>query len=540
MNLPAPLKQQQNSRYDDDRIDSRHLHEWIEGSGVDPEIVALNVRSVSDLLVDELSREAEFELADLLNWKVRRFGHKTQKEVRGWYVNGVDPRHDYQRMEWGRFKPDSDTPIVDHKKGETAKYLSPKDTTSRLVLLDVPRRIWQAISDRHGIEIGSETSFWQWVIERNVPVILAEGEKKAGCLLTLGYAAIALPGIFGGYRKATKDLIDDLAIFRTKGRSIRVCFDHETKPHVQKNLNLATTRLGKRFVKFGCTVEVVLLPGPEKGVDDFVLAQGSQAFHTLVPLHFNCWHTRTYSQLTYEPSLELNQDKLGAFSILGNQPKLIGVKSPKGSGKTEMLVSIAEEAAARGQRVLLISHRVQLAQEICARINIPYITEAGVTRAASAKGYGICIDSLHAESQACFDAEDWQDAVIIIDEAEQVIWHLLESNTEVNQHRLAILEELQQLFVQTFHNGSGKVILLDADLTDVAVNFVLNLGEARFHKPWILINRHFQPDHRTATTTTNPLLKNGLPRSCEPLPVAIAWSLWLKARKPGQRGALAI
>ncbi|WP_148288980.1 DUF3854 domain-containing protein, partial [Kamptonema formosum] len=36
---------------------------------------------------------------------------------------------------------------------------------------------------------GSALGFWEWVLKNRVPVKPTEGEKKAGCLLTLGYAA---------------------------------------------------------------------------------------------------------------------------------------------------------------------------------------------------------------------------------------------------------------------------------------------------------------------------------------------------------------
>ncbi|WP_277926814.1 MULTISPECIES: DUF3854 domain-containing protein [Nostoc] len=45
--------------------------------------------------------------------------------------------------------------------------------------------------------------------QHNVPVTIVEGVKKAGALLTAGYAAIAIPGVNAGYRTPRK---------RTRGR----------------------------------------------------------------------------------------------------------------------------------------------------------------------------------------------------------------------------------------------------------------------------------------------------------------------------------
>ena len=38
-------------------------------------------------------------------------------------------------------------------------------------------------------------------LENKILITICEGVKKGGALLTQGIVAIALPGIFGGYRK---------------------------------------------------------------------------------------------------------------------------------------------------------------------------------------------------------------------------------------------------------------------------------------------------------------------------------------------------
>jgi hypothetical protein len=60
--------------------------------------------------------------------------------------------------------------------------------------------MWELIAKRYGVAIpdnpelvgpwGLAIGFWDWVRDNNIPVKLAEGTKKAGCLLLLGYAAI--------------------------------------------------------------------------------------------------------------------------------------------------------------------------------------------------------------------------------------------------------------------------------------------------------------------------------------------------------------
>ncbi len=44
-----------------------------------------------------------------------------------------------------------------------------------------------------------QITFWEWIKQHpEIPIILCEGEKKAACLLSLGFVAIALPGIWNG------------------------------------------------------------------------------------------------------------------------------------------------------------------------------------------------------------------------------------------------------------------------------------------------------------------------------------------------------
>ncbi len=493
MNLPAPTTLSSN-------LDRAHFQEWID-SGVSPEIILKNVVSLSgegespyDYLIysDDIDRRRDGRVRD---WVLRRYRHV---EDGGWWCSGEDlvelkkaiverriaDRADEAiqfNMMWGQFKPN--TPFIG-EDGKPQKYEVPPKTETRSF---VPRDPDNA---RFWLEVLSCPTF---------PIIITEGAKKAGCLFSLGYAAIALPGIFNGYRKATQKLIEDLAVVCAKGRPIYICFDHDTKEKTRQNVNKATSKLGKLFSLAGCFVKVIDLPGPEKGVDDFVVARGREAFDTLFEeaLPLSQWQTRLYSQLSYEVDLELNQRFLGSLNLPSDR-RLFGIKSPKGTGKTEALKEIVAEAMEAGQRVLLLTHRVQLGQAICDRVRLNYVTELRGSDEGALFGYGLCIDSLHPESQARFNADDWRNAIVIVDEAEQVFWHLLAANTEVNEHRLVILDQLRQLFLNTLTSEAGKVILLDADLTDVCLKFVLRLSEAEFWvKPWICVNHFDEGQKRT-------------------------------------------
>jgi len=496
------------------RADADHVQEWLN-SGVDPGIIALNVETLTDTATDSYA-ESLFPIAERLNWKVARFGQKTRSNLRGWWVSGIDPLNNWQPMTWGRFKPDTATPILDREKGKPAKYLSPSlgSGSSRLVLLDVPPYLWDKIAQRSGIPIARSDSlrdgkaerplgFWHWVWKYNVPVILTEGEKKAGCLLTQGYAAIALPGIFNGYRKETRKLIPELAHLATPERSVSICFDYETKPKTIKDLTLATTKLGKLLKLAGCVVNVIALPGPQKGVDDFIVAQGQQPFETLYKsaLSLEFWLATKLWALTYAPTLTLNQPYLDNLPYPASG--LACIKSAKGTGKTTALQALIREATSTGRKVLVITHRIQLGRAICDSIGIDWIEDVKESETQGLLGYGLCIDSLHATSQAHFNPQSWKGAIVILDEVEQVLWHALNSST-CYDHRVKILETLREL-VQVALSSEGLIIAQDADLSDVSVDYLKGLVDEPV-EPWLVVNQ-WQPETGWAVSfydTKNP------------------------------------
>jgi archaellum biogenesis ATPase FlaH len=449
-----------------------HEQEWL-ASGVDRGIIRLNVKTLHDTEVDPCTREVSYPIAEALNWKVSRFGQQARSTVRGWWVSGVDPLNNWDRMDWGRFKPDATTPIFDKQKNKPAKYLSPSlgKGSSRLVLLDVPQRVWANVAFRYGVSLEGHTgSFWEWVWANNIPVIL-------------GYAAIALPGIFSGYRRETRQLITELAFFATQGRSINICFDYETKSTTLQNIFLAISRLGQLLTHAGCDVRVITLPGPEKGVDDYVVAHDSVAFQKLhsaaVELEF--WQASRLWALTHTPTITLNQPYVGQLPY--PESGLACIKSAKGTGKTTALQQLIQGAIAQDRKVLVITHRIQLGKAICQSLGIDWIED--VQENEVQRGYGLCIDSLHPNSKARFNPADWEGAIVIIDEVEQVIWHALNSATCYNQ-RVRILETLKEL-AEVVYATDGLIVAQDADLSDVSVDYLKRLSDEPI-TPWVVLN----------------------------------------------------
>ena len=378
--------------------------------------------------------------------------------------------------------------------------------------------IWELVSKRYDVAIPENPvlvgpwklaiGFWDWVRDNNIPIEPAEGEKKAGCLMLLGYAAISLNGIWMGLRgvyresdgkRTGEQLHPDLAEFDTPGREIIFGFDYRPGNYFQSpefKAARATAQLLKNAI-----AKIAILPGPEKGTDDFVAAGGdiepimlaARSIDEILK-EFYLWlgkETRRKAwALTHPIAWECNQRYL---DIPYPDSGLICVKSPKGSGKTYALRGLAAKAQAESRKVLVLTHRIVLGRAICQVVGIPWIEEMNNDGdrkiEGKALGHGLCIDSLHATSQAFFDPLAWKGALIIFDEVEQVFWHALNSAT-CREHRQAILASLK-LLLQTVLSSGGQVVLQDADLSDYSIDFVRELSGIDV-APWIAVN-HWQP-----------------------------------------------
>lgn len=496
-------------------LEHSHLTEWLD-SAVDEEIIRLNVKSLEGytpydylLYSPKISRRNDGRLRDR---DLKRYCHI---EHGGWWCNGIDPLNGWKEMEWGCFKPNS--PRNDSKKvNKVIKYEHPPLEPTRVFLLYVPDAIWEKVSERCGIAISEEDKqnphgFWYWVWKNNVPITLCEGAKKAGALLTAGYAAISLPGVNGGYRNPKNEegrsgkgfgsgfsskgvkpfLIPDLEFFCTPGREFCICFDRDSKPETVNRVRTAIYKTARLLVSGGCQVKIIDLPaGGEKGVDDFIAARGKEAFEALYnaaqPL--SKWQVNLYTLLTHPPDVALNQRFIGELSV-PDHAKLIVVKAAKGTGKTEWLVNEVAKAQERSQKVLVLTHRVQLGEALCNRFGIDYVTELKTSETGGVLGYGLCVDSMHKQSSARFDPSDWSNAVVIVDEADQVFWHLLNSNTEVKKHRVTVLRNIMQLFNNVLSSSEGKIYLSSADVSDVDIKFVRS--SVTFHvKPYVIVNEY--------------------------------------------------
>ncbi len=498
-------------------IEKKDFIEW-KNSIVDSELIKLNVVSLKDFepydrLLYALANSDRRNDGRIRDRLLKRYSHV---EKGGWWVSGIDILTGKDSL-WGQFKPNVPYKYPESNKGfdptskaknKIIKYEPPKNVPTEIFALKVPLHIWRGIALRYDISLpsnivvtpdGEAIGFWAWVIANpKIPLITTEGAKKAGALLTAGYVAIAIPGVFNGYRQPKDEwghkignpyLIPQLAAFAQKDREIIFCFDHDPKPKTANNVSKAIAVTGRLFERLGCKASVISWNSREKGVDDLIAEVGVDCFQALYQARTNLSRFKIIKALSlqkYSP-LIINSRYLEENLVTPADTQVIGIKSPKGTGKTEWLSKIVEGAIYTGQRVIIICHREQLAVALALRFGVDYRTEVRTSLTKGLLGYALCVDSLHPRANPPFNPEGWQGALVIIDEVEQVFWHMLDSNT-CQPNRIAIIESFKQLLMTAVGTG-GKVYLADADLSPIALDYVRSLIGFPV-KTWVVENQY--------------------------------------------------
>ncbi|MCC5654035.1 DUF3854 domain-containing protein [Nostoc sp. XA013] len=482
-------------------IEVNHWNEWL-ASAVDPKLTALNVRSLSgtsiyEYLLCALPQTARRNDGRLRDGYLKRYAHA---EAGAWWVSGLDPLNDWLAMDWGRMKPDYPRlewdKTTQQQTQKPVKYESPPKTPNRVTYLRMPLHLWRLVSLRYNVpmpehitvtEEGEALGFWAWVMAHpEIPVILTEGEKKAGCLLTLGFVAIALPGIWNGRvgKEDLERLHPDLVPMTQKGRKFVVLFDYESKPKTKQQIFQATRRTASAIVEQCLQCEVALLPGPEKGIDDWVVVLGKKADIAVTTMIADALRISEYKQRffinrarglhKYKPNVTVNTRYLSLAIHSLPQSGLVGLVSDMGTGKTEILAVLRRENPQLS--FLNNGHRVTLLKNLSDRLQTAMYSAISCGDWGQVKALSITVDSLYkmANDLQAYD-------ILFIDEACQYLAHLLKSKT-CKEHRGAILEVLEYLVY-----NAKLVVLADAHLDDLTIEFFMNLRPAG-EKPYIIKN----------------------------------------------------
>lgn len=370
--------------------------------------------------------------------------------------------------------------------GRWIKYEAQPKRRPGLLLPQVPLRVWQLIADRHGLLMPADRSagFWAWVLEQpSLPITITEGEKKACSLLGLGLVAVGLAGIDLG-RQIIKDednnrtgeqLIPELQDLAAGGRTISVCFDADPKADTARKVRRAAMRLGHALEQAGAVAKLAqlkLLEGEKCGPDDLLVALGPAALLDVlaaaVTLGEAAWLARYWAERGYKPTIIAPSM---AEAELPTAP-VVGIRASKGSGKTTRAARWVAEIS----RVLAPTHRRSLGVSMANRLGLVWLN--GLDRGPGGSSFVEAADGsiqqwegLPPRLSLCLDSlltirpQDYAGMVLLIDEAEQSLNHLLTSAT-CRDKRGLLIQRLQQLVA-----CCSQVVLLDADLSDATLKW---------------------------------------------------------------------
>lgn len=271
--LTEPEREEQRRQKESERIANsktpqERIDEWVNGSAVSQSITDANIKHIEDKPL----------IASLLGWKW--YSHTP-----GWYVLSCDPITG-KRGKDGQFKPDS--PIKFPDNDDPQKYISfPKGSKNSAIYLSLTLDDWIQISDKFGVAIADadidegrdDLGFWRWVLDHpELPITFTEGAKKAGCLLSHGWIAISISGVWNGQVGKGRKLHPSIEPFIVPGRRIYTAFDSDVLHN--PNVEAALRQLGhlirrEKAETFICSWD------EEKGIDDLIVRHGVEILDSL-------------------------------------------------------------------------------------------------------------------------------------------------------------------------------------------------------------------------------------------------------------------
>jgi hypothetical protein len=471
--------------------------EFLVGSGIEATLFQASVTLVKDL-EPGAGGEVSTPIHEALNWRYTRFGQKSQDS----FYAALLLNEDGSTWQAKLSNPRTDA------KGKSQKYETPVGNGSRAFLPDVPTETRQMIGLRYNVNVPLTGSFWDWLEQHpEVFIIWTEGGKKALCLLSQGYVAIALYGVNGGYRRQVDDsrtLIPDVERFAQEGRAHLLTFDQDAQSETRRRVNVAIARFGGLLEDSGGSVAIATWDGKQgKGVDDLIVNAGISAFETShnQALSLSHWKLsqRLQNRLTYPAQIRFNTADLSTLTLESfPESGIIGIASAKGTGKTKFIKSLVEEV----EKALSATHRIALGRNLCSRLGLNWRGDLDKLRGdfISGSGYtlrvGFCVDSLLA-----IDPEKFRGCDLVLDEVVQVIRHLLTSATCARDgKRPALLARFRELI-----QVARRVIAADADLDNATLSYLQELRQSPENtEPVFLIRNDFQSEGYAVTFIDSP------------------------------------
>jgi len=183
--------------------------------------------------------------------------------------------------------------------------------------------------------------------------------------------------------------------------------------------------------------------------------------------------------LSYKPDILINQPKFPTVAELQQIKPLLTegiltILGATGSGKSTLIKALKQLWLSQGKDIISIVPRVALGREQSHQWDIEWIGDMGVEKisvdfmAENTKEMGLCFNSLKKLRN-----KDFSNAVILFDESELTCSDLVTAST-IKDERSVILSILETKLKEAL-NGNGLIVLSDAHLTDVSVDYFKTL-----------------------------------------------------------------
>ena len=460
----------------------RHWTE-LQASGIAADVAAANVASFgpgtdrhwederAELVAHAREREAGCQPGHCFARLIRVDSRYRHLQAGGWRTLSATlsdlPRFDQWKPDQARQRHD--------KPGRSIKYEAPPafPDGGGLLLPNIPERCWRLICQRQGLPFPDAATvaagFWNWArATPNLLLLLAEGPKKALAAVSAGWPAIGLPGVQMGRRVSTdgsERLIEALLLLAAPGRRWLIAFDAEAKPSTAAKVGAAAGALARTLRRAGGRPEIArlpLLPGTDKtGLDDLLAAAGPEALDRALA---NTGPRPVLPRLRAADIVAPAGYYLSTVAPIPapSEARLVAMAASMGAGKTTAIADAVAPLLAAGIRVVLITHRRSLGAALAQELGLPWGDDALPGSDLRQQGLALCIDSLCRRSAVRFNPADWAGAVVVIDEAAQVLSHaLFATGTAIAHRRPEVLANLFQLLA-----GAAQVIAADAQLSE--------------------------------------------------------------------------
>ena len=275
-----------------------------QASGIDPEVLALNIDTLDLSWVSQSQGGIEVENEDLLTaieilgWEIDRNNgaaistsqrKKLARMQGGWFTLPFFGLADRQIATERRFKP-TVAPIGSN--GRPNKYLGGVGAANRAYLPNIPDRLWAAIAKKSQVETAGN-SYGEWLLANpHIPVIIGEGEKKTLSATSAALPTVGINGCDGGYisisneddSRKTLQLIPDLATLAAGGREIYLALDRDVSRKTERRVAQSRKKLARLLYEAGANrvASIQWEASQAKGLDDFIVAGGVDALQEAI------------------------------------------------------------------------------------------------------------------------------------------------------------------------------------------------------------------------------------------------------------------